>query len=143
MRSDHVLLSILWPKDFFIICYHNKPAQTGCGPLEEDASTTLTCRSSCASDESLIWSADIDTVTSTVATCQDNVCGVFPAYSNYLTISNLGSTLTINSVSRSDPFNMETRWTCVCGRAQNTDTVCGKLQVYGQLNSFFFLFQCL
>ena len=113
-----------------------KPAQPDCGPLEEGASTTLTCGSSCASGGSLSWRADIDTVSATVAVCQDNACRVLPAYSSYFSISPIGSTLTINRVSRSDPFNMETRWTCQCGRAQNTDTVCGKLQVYGQ---YFFL----
>ena len=128
---------------FFIICYHNKPAQTGCGPLKEDESTTLTCGNSCTSGGSLSWRADIDTVISTLALCQGNACGVLPAYSNYFSISPTGSALTINNVSRFDPFNMETRWTCQCGGEQNIDTVCGELQVYGQLNSFFFLFQCL
>ena len=108
-----------------------KPAQPGCGPVEEDETTTLTCRISCASGGSLSWRADIDTVSATVAECLDNACGVLPAYSNNFSISPTGSTLTINSVSRSDPFNMETRWTCRCGGAQITDTVCGKLQVYG------------
>ena len=114
-----------------------KPAQQGCGPLEEDASTTLTCGSSCASNETLTWYADIHTTTVTVATCQGDVCEVTPAYSNNFSISPNSSTLTINSVSRSDPFNMETRWTCQCDEGPNTNvyTVCQELQIYGQLVS--------
>ena len=132
----------MWPQDFFfLISYHIKPAQTGCGPLKEGVSTTLTCEISCASDDSLSWKAGIDTQISTVAGCEGDDCEVLPDFSGYfsISISPTGSTLTFNSVSRSDPFNMETRWwTCQCGGSQNT--VCGKLQVYGQLNSFFFYF---
>ena len=127
--DNPALLTVHCQLSWILFCI--KPAQTGCGPLKEDESTTLTCRSSCASGESLSWRADIDTTTSLVAPCQDNLCGVLPAYSNYFSISPTGSTLTINSVSRSDPFNMETRWTCQCGGAQYRDTVCEKLQVYG------------
>ena len=119
---------------FFLISYHIKPAQPGCGPFKEDVSTTLTCRSSCASGESPSWEAQTGSSAVSVAACQGVTCLEFPAYSSYFSISPTGSTLTINSVSRSDPFNMETRWTCQCGGAQNTDTVCEKLQVYGQLN---------
>ena len=140
MKSDHVLLSILGPKDFFFIfCFHIKPAQPVCGPFKEGVSTTLTCGIDCASDKLPIWTAEIDTVTSTVAGCQGNVCAVLPGYSTYFSISPTGSPLTINRVSRYDPFNMETTWTCQCGGPQNTNTVCGKLQVYGQLNYFFFI----
>ena len=109
-----------------------KPAQPICGPFKEDASTTLACGSICSSGESPSWTAGTPSGTH-VAACQGNTCLVLPAYSSYLTISPTGSTLTINSVSRSDPFNMETRWTCRCGGSQNTDTVCQGLQVYGQL----------
>ena len=130
-KYDESLLRSPCTVNFLSWIFCIKPAQTGCGPFEEDASTTLTCGSSCASGESLSWRADIDTVSATVAQCQGNACGVFPAYSNYFSISPTGSTLTINSVSRSVPFNTETRWTCQCGGAQNT--VCGRLQVYGQL----------
>ncbi|KAK3715771.1 hypothetical protein RRG08_003977 [Elysia crispata] len=39
------------------------------------------------------------------------------------------STLTINSVSRTDPFNMEVKWTCDSCYV-NSQTVCSKLEVY-------------
>ena len=92
---------------------------------------TLTCGSSCASGGSPSWTVGTNSATS-VAGCQGDTCIVISAYSNYFSISPTGSTLTINSVSRSIPFNMETRWTCQCGGPQNTDTVCGELQIYGQ-----------
>ncbi|KAK3737788.1 hypothetical protein RRG08_061710 [Elysia crispata] len=46
------------------------------------------------------------------------------------TLSSAGSsTLTINSVSRTDPFNMEVKWTCLsCG--VDPITACEKLEVY-------------
>ena len=103
-----------------------KPAQTGCGPLEDDVSTTLTCGISCSPGATLRWSARYHTV----AGCQYDLCEVYPRYSNYFTISPNGSTLTINSVTRFNPFNMGTWWGCECNGGQVT--VCGKLQVYGQ-----------
>ena len=106
-----------------------KPAQTDCGPLEEGVSTTLTCGISCGPGGTLYWYPVIYKNARIVARCQDDHCEVLPIYSNYFTINPTGSTLTINSVSRSDPLNMETWWRCACS---GVDTVCGRLQVYGQ-----------
>ena len=121
-----------------------KPAQPGCGPLEEGVSTTLTCGSSCAPGATLYWSAERGI--HDLAICDDYFCGAYPEFDSAYSISSPesdipfsisppGSTLTINSVSRSGSFNMETRWTCRCHRG-GIDTVCGKLQVYGQFLFF-------
>ncbi|GFS18859.1 hypothetical protein ElyMa_003273800 [Elysia marginata] len=47
------------------------------------------------------------------------------------TINSTRSTLTISSVSRVTPFNMETEWTCnPCMRGYRT--VCDKLQIFAK-----------
>ena len=67
-----------------------------------------------------------------VAQCRRSL-GCFGLDSSiFVTLNSAGrSTLTINSVSRTDPFNMEVKWTC---RSCFGDlgTVCNKLEVYGE-----------
>ncbi|GFR61729.1 hypothetical protein ElyMa_001854900, partial [Elysia marginata] len=108
-----------------------REAEPTCGPVEEGQSTTLTCDVNTAGcSEAIVarWRAE-DTGSSDVALCTSNSCGGL--YFSYFptTISSTRSTLTISSVSRVTPFNMETKWTCIpCSRGFRT--VCDKLQVY-------------
>ncbi|RUS69057.1 hypothetical protein EGW08_023178, partial [Elysia chlorotica] len=92
---------------------------------EEGKQTTLSeavNTNSCISSQILVsWNAG----GSEVAQCTTQGC-----YARYSVLSaDKSSTLTISSVSRTDPFNMETRWTIsLCGGSPIT--VCNKLEVY-------------
>ncbi|GFR57916.1 hypothetical protein ElyMa_001756000 [Elysia marginata] len=102
-----------------------------CGPVEEGQSTTLACdvhTAGCSEEIVAAWQAE-ETGSTELVSCNSNVCGGI--YSSYFptTISSTRSTLTISSVSRVTPFNMETKWSCSeCSRGYRT--VCDKLQVY-------------
>ena len=117
-----------------------------CGPVRESQPTTLSCiiNTSGCTGTLLTWRAGgRDAVL-----CTNKGC--FGAESSInATLSSTGSSiLTINSVSRTDPFNMEVKWTC---QPCNGDliTVCDKLEVYGEFpqcalfTMFFFLFVLL
>ncbi|RUS68550.1 hypothetical protein EGW08_023688, partial [Elysia chlorotica] len=98
--------------------------ESACSPVEEGQQTTLSHAvntNSCTSNNLLTWRAG----GSEVAQCTAQGCGA-----RYSVISvDQSSTLTISSVSRTDPFNMETRWTISpCGGSPIT--VCNKLEVY-------------
>ena len=106
--------------------YFSTPVEPACSPVREGQSTTLSCNvntEGCTSNTLLSWRAG----GRVAARCtRDQRC--FGADSSILV--NLRSTLTINSVSRTDPFDMEVKWTCeIC--PSGTTTVCDKLEVYG------------
>ncbi|GFR71094.1 hypothetical protein ElyMa_000344100 [Elysia marginata] len=68
---------------------------------------------------------------SDVVKCYPYSCGGRYRFDFPTNISSTRSTLTISSVSRVTPFNMETKWTCnPCSRSFRT--VCDKLQVYAK-----------
>ncbi|GFS19596.1 collagen alpha-5(VI) chain [Elysia marginata] len=99
-----------------------------CDPVEEGQSTTLTCSAdleSCPYLFKLNWK----TRSRDHAFCTHSFCGIYRKNVFEASISTTNSTLTINAVSRSSPFNMETKWTCaVCGSRDVLE--CDKLQVY-------------
>ncbi|GFO08863.1 hemicentin-1 [Plakobranchus ocellatus] len=123
-----LLLSTLYPS--FV-----KP---DCRPAEEGQETTLTC----AVDTAVLACPGITLLldwrvnkATPVIECNSNRCGggYSLGYGFSATITNSGSTLTITNVSRTDPFNMETRWTCgLCGFTSREVTVCDKLGVYAK-----------
>ncbi|GFO27299.1 hypothetical protein PoB_005380400 [Plakobranchus ocellatus] len=126
-------------KLFLLQITYRSLVKPDCRPAEEGQAATLTCRVSpaalaCASSVSiLVWRVNIPT---SVITCSVNGCGggYSSRYGFSATISPSGSTLTISDVSRTVPFNMETRWTCwPCADASSEVTVCDKLEVYGEL----------
>ena len=114
-----------------------------CGPVRESQPTTLSCiiNTSGCTGTLLTWRAGgRDAVL-----CTNQGC--FGAESSInATLSSTGSSiLTINSVSKTDPFNMEVKWTC---QPCNGDliTVCDKLEVYGEFSHcalFTMFFFCL
>ena len=103
------------------------PVDPACSPVREGQSTTLSCNvntQGCSSNDLLSWRAGGEEA----ARCTRDQ-GCFGADSSISV--NLRSTLTINSVSRTDPFDMEVKWTCeIC--PSGTTTVCDKLEVYGE-----------
>ena len=106
------------------------PVQPACSPVREGQSTTLSCNvdtAGCPSDRLLTWRAG----GRDVARCSHRGC--FGRGSRIsVTLNSAGrSTLTINSVSRTDPFNMEVKWTCEPCTGSSI-TVCDKLEVYGE-----------
>ncbi|GFR61403.1 hypothetical protein ElyMa_001846200 [Elysia marginata] len=107
--------------------------EPSCGPIEEGQSTTLTCDvnpAGCSEAIVATWKAE-ETGSSDLVVCNSNSCG--GRYVSYFptTISSTRSTLTISSVSRVTPFNMETKWTCSpCSRGHRT--VCDKFQVFAK-----------
>ncbi|GFN84770.1 cell adhesion molecule [Plakobranchus ocellatus] len=112
------------------------PVKPDCRPAEEGQKTTLTCTvntaalACCGITTLLDWRVNDLSV---VITCTSNVCGggYSSRYGFSATINTSGSTLTITNVSRTDPFNMETRWTCFpCGSVKREVTACDKLEVY-------------
>ncbi|KAK3737787.1 hypothetical protein RRG08_061709 [Elysia crispata] len=124
-QTFHMSLIVLL---LLISCF--TPAEPVCSPVREGQPTTLSCNvnpASCSSDNFLIWRAD----NVRAAQClRSLLCGVKKDFSATATLSSAGSsTLTINSVSRTDPFNMEVKWTCLsCG--VDPITACEKLEVY-------------
>ena len=104
-----------------------------CSPVREGQTTTLSCNVNtrdCATDTLLTWAADSEDV----AMCSSKGC-----VSPYSSISaTLSSTLTISSVSRADPFNMEDEWTCLPCHGEEI-SVCDELEIYGAFTycSFF------
>ncbi|RUS68978.1 hypothetical protein EGW08_023261, partial [Elysia chlorotica] len=95
-----------------------------CSPVKEGQQTTLSQAvntNSCLINTLVTWRAG----GSDVAQCTAQGCS-----GRYSGISvDQSSTLTISSVSRTDPFNMETRWTIhPCGG--DGITVCNRLEVY-------------
>ncbi|GFN98435.1 protein amalgam [Plakobranchus ocellatus] len=108
-----------------------------CRPAEEGQETTLTCIVNTAalpcSDITTLLDWRVNKPTPVIE-CNSNRCG--GGYSRYgfsATINNSGSTLTITNVSRTDPFNMETRWTCrLCGFTSGEFIVCDKLEIYSK-----------
>ncbi|GFO27298.1 kin of irre protein [Plakobranchus ocellatus] len=106
-------------------------------PAEEGQETTLTCTVNtavlaCSSSTILEWS--VNKLTSVIE-CISKACGggYSSSYGFSATISLSSSTLTIPKVSRIDPFNMETRWTCrTCADASREVTACDKLEVYAK-----------
>ncbi|GFO46643.1 THAP domain-containing protein 9 [Plakobranchus ocellatus] len=109
--------------------------QPDCMPAEEGQETTLNCTVNtaalaCPSSTLLEWRANQTTV---VIECNSNGCsgGYSLRYGFSATINNNGSTLTIPRVTRTDPINMETGWTCrPCGDSSREVTACDKLEVY-------------
>ncbi|GFR96541.1 collagen alpha-5(VI) chain [Elysia marginata] len=108
-----------------------KSSALTCEPAQEGQPTTLTCTTSLENCPNLFkvkWLGD----TREVATCTSSLCG--SAYTSSqgvfdASITTTKSSLTIKAVSRSSPFNMETKWTCeVCGSEKVLE--CDKLQVY-------------
>ncbi|RUS74361.1 hypothetical protein EGW08_017884, partial [Elysia chlorotica] len=100
------------------------PVEPVCSPVEEGQQTNLSKvvnTNSCSSQGLVSWRAG----GSEVAQCVTLGCAA-----RYSVLSvDLSSTLTISSVSRTDPFNMETRWAISpCGG--DPITVCDRLQVY-------------
>ena len=116
------------------------PVEPACSPVREGQPTTLSCNvnpASCPSDSLLTWRFD----SRIAAQCFRSIqCGVRSDFSATATISSAGSSkLTINNVSRTDPFNMEVKWTCeTC--VGDSITVCDKLEVYGEINNAYFFF---
>ncbi|GFN91924.1 hypothetical protein PoB_001843000 [Plakobranchus ocellatus] len=108
-----------------------------CRPAEEGQETTLTCTVNpaalaCPSSTTLEWRVNKPT---SIIGCYSFGCGggYSSRYGFSATINNSSSTLTITNVSRTDPFNMETRWTCrPCGDSSRQITVCDKLEVYAK-----------
>ncbi|GFO35202.1 hypothetical protein PoB_006170700, partial [Plakobranchus ocellatus] len=112
------------------------PAKPDCRPAEEGQETTLTCTVNTATLACfhiiLDWRVNKPTE---VITCTSNICGggYSSRYGFNATINNSGSTLTITNVSRTVPFNMETRWACwPCGNNDREVTACDKLEVYAK-----------
>ncbi|GFO46653.1 hypothetical protein PoB_007315800 [Plakobranchus ocellatus] len=111
--------------------------QPDCRPAQEGQETNLTCTVdtealACPSTIRLEWSVNSF---ERLIYCIYNRCG--GGYSSHYglsaTINNSGSTLTITNVSRTVPFNMETRWSCrPCGSASREVTACDKLEVYAK-----------
>ena len=105
------------------------PVQPACSPVREGQSTTLSCNVNTAgcSHNLLSWRAG----TRDAARCVIQGCfGIDSSISATLSSAG-GSTLTINSVSRTDPLDMGVMWTCepCTGGSIN---VCDKLEVYGE-----------
>ena len=119
------------------------PVEPACSPVREGQPTTLSCNvnpASCTSNNFLTWRAD----GLRAAQCfRSLLCGVRNGFSATATISSAGSsTLTINSVSRTDPFNMEVKWICEpC--VGDLITVCEKLEIYGEFTQCIFYFRLL
>ena len=99
-----------------------------CNPVEEGHPTTLTCkfhRARCSSLDPLIWLAG----RSAAVRCIGSTCESSYGASVSGSVSSTRSKLTLSNVSRSEPFSMETRWTCEPCRGRSL-TVCGKMQIY-------------
>ncbi|GFO39149.1 hypothetical protein PoB_006565400, partial [Plakobranchus ocellatus] len=115
------------------------PVKPDCRPAEEGQQTTLTCTvntaalaCSSSSTTTLEWRVNKP---ASVIECFSNVCGggYSLRYGFSATINNSGSTLTITNVSRTVPFNMETRWVCwPCTDSSRQITACDKLEVYAK-----------
>ncbi|GFO27333.1 hypothetical protein PoB_005383800 [Plakobranchus ocellatus] len=113
------------------------PVKPDCRPAEEGQETTLTCTVNpaalaCPSSSTTILEWRVNKP-ATVIVCYSNRCsgGYSLHYGFSATINNSGSTLTITNVSRTDPFNMETRWACwPCGSTSREVNVCDKLVVF-------------
>ncbi|GFN84767.1 vascular cell adhesion protein 1 [Plakobranchus ocellatus] len=112
------------------------PVKPDCRPAEEGQETTLTCTVNTAAlvcpSTLLEWRVNKLTP---IIECNSNRCGggYSSVYGFSATINNSGSTLTISNVSRTDPFNMETRWVCApCGDSSRQITTCDKLEVYAK-----------
>ncbi|GFR94443.1 vascular cell adhesion protein 1, partial [Elysia marginata] len=127
-----------WSTGLFMTCFWRSREETAsllsakptCGLVEEGHSTALTCETTGCSASTLTWRT-LESRSSVVVTCRSNGCGgLFDSYFP-TTMSSTRSTLTISSVSRVTPFNMETKWSCSpCSRGYRT--VCDKLQVYAK-----------
>ncbi|GFN93546.1 kin of irre-like protein 1, partial [Plakobranchus ocellatus] len=112
-----------------------------CRPAEEGQETTLTCT---VNTEALACSgiSSIPTILewtvnkpAPVIACDFYGCGgdYSSRYGFYATISNSGLILTISNVSRTVPFNMETRWICTpCTGSSTEVTACSQLEVYAK-----------
>ncbi|CAG5133850.1 unnamed protein product, partial [Candidula unifasciata] len=98
-----------------------------CLPAEEGTPHNISCVfdvSRIGPNFQLPWTAVInETYHSTVATCYFGRCEASPGFKARV-VSNK-SILTIDNVSRTDPFSVSTTWRCDVNR-----TVCGPLQVY-------------
>ncbi|GFO08831.1 hypothetical protein PoB_003533600 [Plakobranchus ocellatus] len=109
-----------------------------CIPAEEGQAIILTCTVNPAalacSGITTILDWRVNKPTSVIA-CNSNRCGggYSSRYGFSAIISTSSSTLTIYNVSRTDPFNMETRWTCrPCTADRKAVTACNKLEVYAK-----------
>ena len=100
-----------------------------CSPVREGQSTTLSCNvntAGCSSGTVLTWY-----VGSREAARCTNSQGCFGIDNSIsATLSSAGrSTLTVNSVSRTDPFDMEAKWACrPC--VGSRITACEKLEIF-------------
>ena len=112
-----------------------------CRPVREGQSTTLSCAAytvGCRNDTFFTWKAGKQVV----ARCVPQGCDA--AYSGFsATYSSVAdSTLTINNVSRTDPFDMEVNW--ACKKCRDVEVYeCSKLEIYGEFphsTHFFFNF---
>ncbi|GFS00434.1 neural cell adhesion molecule 1 [Elysia marginata] len=116
-----------------LLLYCWTPVEPVCGPVEEGQSTTLTCDVNTAGECTgfvMTWKAEA-AGDATVVRCALTDCGGSFMSNFPTTINSTRSTLTIPSVTRTDPFNMETKWTCnSCEKGSRT--VCEKLQVYAK-----------
>ncbi|GFR59999.1 hemicentin-2 [Elysia marginata] len=112
--------------------------EPACGPVEEGQPLSLTCdvsRDECAG-WAVTWQAQaaghVD-----VVSCISNTCagGVYSS-SFPTTINSTTSILNIPSVSRTDPFNMQTKWKCdPCNKG--FITVCDTLELYSDTLKFY------
>ncbi|GFO46642.1 hypothetical protein PoB_007314700 [Plakobranchus ocellatus] len=110
------------------------PVKPDCRPAEEGHETILTCIVNTAAPAYSITTLDwrVNKPTPVIG-CSSNKCGggYSSRYGFSATINSSGSTLTITNVSRTVPFNMETRWTCApCSITSREVTACDKLEVY-------------
>ncbi|GFS13286.1 hypothetical protein ElyMa_001393000, partial [Elysia marginata] len=107
--------------------------EPSCGPIEEGQSTALTCNvntAGCLRPIVPIWQA-AETGDTVLVRCAPTGCDGIYSSDFPTTINSTRSTLTIPSVSRVTPFNMETKWTCSpCSGGYRT--VCDKLQAYAK-----------
>ncbi|GFO01539.1 hypothetical protein PoB_002804400 [Plakobranchus ocellatus] len=106
-----------------------------CKPAEEGQETTLTCTVNTDCDNNSIVLGWRVNKRRHVIRCSPYKCssGHSRRYGFLATTDYSGSTLTIPNVSRTDPFNMETRWTCrPCTNKTREVVACDYLEVYGE-----------
>ncbi|GFR80299.1 hypothetical protein ElyMa_002310600 [Elysia marginata] len=119
-----------------------KAATPTCGPVEEGLPTTLTCEvdtSNCSGDHSVDldlvrWEANSSQTGNEsiqVALCDSSTCSSYFDSGEFSgTITPTNSSLTISSVNRTHPFDMETAWACVGLCNMHRVIACDRLEVY-------------
>ncbi|BFZ09934.1 hypothetical protein BsWGS_12973 [Bradybaena similaris] len=98
-----------------------------CRPAEEGTSHNISCAfndTAVKLTNQLLWTAVINsTYTKTVATCYFGKCETSPGFK--ADVKGIHSVLTIDNVSRTDPFNTRINWRC-----EYSPDVCKPLEVY-------------